>query len=82
MSQRVEAQTPVIARPGIAQGTCSRGDRGTVHARDEHERAQAEHELIEREIEQDRTECRRLAAVNRFAIRIAGKVSSIRLRTT
>jgi len=30
-------------------------DRGAVHARDEHERAQPQHELLEREIEQDRT---------------------------
>ena len=60
----------------------SAGARVVVHGRDEHERAQAEHQLIEREIEQDRTKYRRLAAGRRVAVRIAWKVSRIRLRTT
>ena len=50
MRQRIEAQSPVMAGPGIAKHHGRRRDRKAVHTGDEEVSDEPQHELLERKI--------------------------------
>ena len=55
MGERIERETPILAWSRIAQRDRGRRDSQAMHSDDEQESAKAQHQLLQRKINQDGT---------------------------